>query len=216
MAVSPHYKHTVVYLAVLGGLLTFATVTIATDEIMPPGIAGRQTWFIDMMDSTNVKPYERPMLQLPEGVVSQNMYRVQSDKTTRNTPEGQALTHSYEVDKDFVDQGEVMYTTYCAPCHAKDGLGNGLATDGSKGSRIPVPGSPLVGDAGVSKTRSDGYLYLTIRHGSAVMPGYEWALDDEETWAIVEYLRTQPGGAYIPPQPAAAAEPADGAESEEG
>ena len=39
MAVSPHYKHTVVYLAVLGGLLTFATVTIAfhTSGSLKPG-----------------------------------------------------------------------------------------------------------------------------------------------------------------------------------
>ena len=216
MAVSPHYKHTVVYLAALGGLVTFATVTIATDEIMPPGIAGRQTWFVDMMDAHGVKAYEEPMRQLPEGVVSRNRYRAESDKTTRMTPEGKALTHSYTVDDAFVKDGETMFLTYCAPCHAEDGLGNGLATDSSKGKRIPVPGTALVGDSGIVKGYTDGYLYLTIRHGSAVMPGYEWALDDEETWAIVEYLRTQPGGAYVPAKPAAAAEPAVDAETEEG
>jgi mono/diheme cytochrome c family protein len=29
-------------------------------------------------------------------------------------------------------------------------------------------------------------------------------MSDEEMWSIVEYLRTQPGGAYVPPKQAAA------------
>jgi mono/diheme cytochrome c family protein len=203
MAVSPHYKHTIAYLAALGGIVSFATYTIAADELFPPGLDGRQLWFIDMMDADFVRAYEEPMRQLPEGVVSRNMYSGDYDRTSRTTDEGKALTHSYEVNEDLLATGQWNYETYCTPCHA-DGLGSGLVTNNSNGRRVPVPGAVLVGDAGVMKNYTDGYVYLTIREGSAVMPGYSWAMSDEEMWSIVEYLRTQPGGAYVPPKPAAA------------
>ena len=216
MAVSPHYKHTIVYLSALGGIVSFATYTLVAYEIFPPGLDGRQLWFIDMMDADFVRAYEEPMRQLPEGVVSRNMYSGDYDLSTRTTPEGQALTHAYEVNDDFLATGEWNYNTYCTPCHG-DGLGGGLATNNSNGRRLPVPGAVLVGDAGVIKNYTDGYVYLTIREGAAVMPGYSWAMSDEEMWSVVEYLRTQPGGAYVPPAPAAALEPAEDADaSEEG
>ena len=41
-----------------------------------------------------------------------------------------------------------------------------------------------------SSAKSEGYLYLTIRNGSAIMPGYSWAMNDEEMWDVVAYLRS--------------------------
>ena len=38
MAVSPHYKHTIVYLSALGGIVSFATYTLVAYEIFPPGL----------------------------------------------------------------------------------------------------------------------------------------------------------------------------------
>jgi len=214
MAISPHYKHTFVYLVVAGGLVTYATYTIVAYEIFPPGLDGRQLYFIDMMDADNIKAYEQPMRALPEGVVSRDRYVPNYDKASA---EGKALTHQYSVDQDFLDQGEWMYQTYCTPCHGNEGQGMGLVTDASKGKRFAIPGPPLVGKTGVLQNYPDGHIYLTIRNGgAALMPGYSWAMDDEEMWSIVEYLRTQPGGAYVPPQPAAGLEPADEAQTEEG
>jgi mono/diheme cytochrome c family protein len=44
-------------------------------------------------------------------------------------------------------------------------------------------------------TRTDGYLYLTIRKGGGVMPGYGAAMDEHEMWSVVSYLRELNGGA---------------------
>ena len=67
----------------------------------------------------------------------------------------------------------------------------------------------ISGAAGVAKLRTDGYLYLTIRNGGAVMPYYGWAMDDAEMWSIVQYVRTLPDAKYVPPAPAEDEEPSE-------
>jgi mono/diheme cytochrome c family protein len=199
MAVKNHMPWTAFYLTVAGGLAAFATYTIVDYEIFPPGLGlqGRQLFFTDMMDSTMVKAYEAEMRTLPEGVVSRNMYVQNYDRTTA---EGQALTSPYGAD---VETGEQMFKTYCAPCHAADGMGAGPVSDMKAGSRFPIPGVPIAGAAGVGKMRSDGYIYLTIRNGSAIMPAHDWAMSDPEMWSVVDYIRTLDGAQYVPPAPPA-------------
>ncbi len=152
-----------------------------------------QWWLTDMMDAETIKAYETTMGGIPEGAVSRNRYVANAD---RMTPEGQALTNPYTVDEDFLASGEWGYQTYCAPCHNPDGLGNGPVTQNNpaKGQkRFMMPGLAVAGPGSVAKARSDGYLYLTIRNGGAIMPAYDWALEDREMWAIVAHLRTLDG-----------------------
>ena len=48
------------------------------------------------------------------------------------------------------------------------------------------PGIPLSG----TSMQTEGYLYLTIRNGGAIMPSYYWAMNDAEMWDVVAYLRS--------------------------
>ncbi|MCB9758685.1 MAG: cytochrome c [Alphaproteobacteria bacterium] len=194
--VTPPLKHMVVYGALGTGLVGYVGWTLVESTMGYPWM----TWFIDMMDAQYVRAYERPMAQLPEGVVSRNMYVANYD---RNTPEGQGLTHKYTVDEDFIAKGEWSFNTYCVPCHNNGGTGMGPVTDNSSGKRFRIPGVALAGAGGVAKTRTDGYIYLTIRNGGALMPSYSWAMSDEEMWAVVSYIRTLPESKYIPPAPPA-------------
>ena len=68
--VSPPTKHIAAYAVAGVGLLGFVTFTLVNSTMGYPW----QLWFVDMMDGQNVKAYERPMAELPEGVVSRNMY----------------------------------------------------------------------------------------------------------------------------------------------
>jgi mono/diheme cytochrome c family protein len=188
---SHHLKWT---LTIGGALLTLAAYGLWAFTHYTLGYP-YQWWLIDMMDSQSIKAYESTMGLVPEGAVSRNRYVPNAD---RLTPAGQALTNPYTVDDAFMASGEWGFATYCAPCHNPDGLGNGPVTqnDPAKGqNRFMMPGLALVGPAGISKSRSDGYLYLTIRNGGAIMPAYNWALEDPEIWAIVAYLRTLDGNA---------------------
>ena len=91
-----------------------------------------------------------------------------------------------------------MYNIYCTPCH---GDGETVGPVGEPG-RFPGVVS-LAGAAGVAKLRTDGWIYLTIRNGGAIMPYYGWAMSDDEIWATVHYIRTMPNSQYIPPAPPA-------------
>ncbi len=187
---SPHIKWTIAIGGLLTGLFGYLIFAYTNYTLGYP----YQWWLVDMMDSQSIKAYETTMGGVPEGAVSRNMYVPNAD---RLTPAGQALTNPHAVDDALLASGEWGYATYCAPCHNADALGNGPVTqnDPANGQkRFQVPGLALVGPTGISKSRSDGYLYLTIRNGGAIMPAYDWALEDREMWAIVAYLRTLEGG----------------------
>ena len=47
---------------------------------------------------------------------------------------------------------------------------------------------PLAGPASITKVRSDGHLYSTIRYGRRRMPSYQRIASDDR-WDIVNYLR---------------------------
>lgn len=159
-------------------------------------------WDIDMVDAYFLRGYEWAMMSLPEGVVSQDLY---VDNADRMTPEGQALTNPYgEASEATIAQGERMFNVYCAACHGAEGRGGAevMRNDPTKGiNRYPVPAPMLSGVGNVTSMRTDGYIYLTIRNGAAVMPGYSQAMYDHEMWSIVSYIRTLEGAAYVPPAP---------------
>ena len=178
--------HVFVYGALGLGVLSYGTWALVNSTVGYP----YQLWFNDMMDAQTIKAYEEPMRLPPEGAVSQNRYVANAD---RMTEEGQALSNPYTVGDEFQAKGEWSYVTYCAPCHGVNGNGQGTVTDNSSGKRFQVPAPALAGAASAAKVRSDGYIYLTIRNGGAIMPAYHWAMTDEEIWATVHYVRNLEG-----------------------
>ncbi|MCO4746579.1 MAG: cytochrome c [Proteobacteria bacterium] len=174
--------------AVVVGVLAFSTVTFG----LP--------WDIDMADSQAVKAYEREAAPLPEGVVSQEHVltpRSWTPNYERTSPEGMALTAPFAADEAVLANGQRMYEVYCTPCHGADGI-----NPGPVGQPGRFPGVlPLLGPNGQVAKRTDGFIYLTVRNGGAVMPYYGWAMTDDEMWSLVHYLRSQPDGKYTPPAP---------------
>jgi len=201
-------KHTLAATAALGGLL-FAS---STAQAFP--------WDIDMVDAVFLRAYEWEMMLPPEGsiptaapmaelrepslaITQQTTYREQCEPTCRDnamngtqwdrtTPEGQALTNplapSGSASDEVLATGEDMYNAYCAACH---GLG------GAGGAQVPQRGYPaappnLSGEGNSAAIRSDGYIFLTIRNGGAIMSSYSYAMSDEEIWSVVAYIRTLP------------------------
>lgn len=159
-------------------------------------------WHIDMADADMVKAYERAMSPLPDGVMSQEhlltpiAYR---RNFMRGGPDGEALTNPL----DFSDGGtqalgQKMYGVYCTPCHG-DGVVLGPVAAPGRYPGVAVLGGP----DGRLKARSDGWVYLTIRNGGGLMPGYGHAMNDEEMWAIVGWMRDA-----IPDSKAPVVEPA--------
>jgi len=174
-------------------LRTFAAVGLALAGLAAATPAHALPWDIDMVDAYFERGYEWNMMTVPDGAVSQNRW---APNGNRMTPEGQAMSNPYPVNDAFLEKGEQMFGIYCQTCHGVEGKGGAPVADTKAGKRYPVPPSVLSGAGAVSSLRSDGYLYLTIRNGGAIMPAYGQAMDDDEMWAIVSYIRTLDGAAY--------------------
>jgi mono/diheme cytochrome c family protein len=154
-------------------------------------------WDIDMADSQAVKGFEQPGRAIPEGVVAQpNLLTPEaySRPYDRATPEGQALTAPFASDAEALARGEKYFKIYCQPCHG-DGIVLGEVAAPGRYPGVAV----LAGPSGMVQNRSDGHLYLTIRNGGGIMPSYGWAMNDQEMWSIVHYLRSMPNGARSAP-----------------
>jgi len=99
------------------------------------------------------------------------------------------------VTEEMVELGAEQFNIYCAACHGYDALGNDSGTVGRLLNVRPVN---LLDDRYRDRRGefgSDGYLYHVIRaglwspDGSNRMPAYGHAVDEDEAWAIVAYIR---------------------------
>lgn len=194
-------------------MLKFNRRWLALAGLLVAGAAYSSPWDIDMIDSRAFRAYEWKMrTMLPDGVLQRvetgpkGVGGYQTDYIApmdRNASDG--LVNPYPVDEASLATGKRLMQTTCAPCHGVDGTGGGPVThnDPAKGiNRFPVPAPMLSGEGAVSAVRSDGYMYGTIRYGGNLMPAYGISLTDQERWAIVSYIRTLEGGAFVPPTPA--------------
>lgn len=180
-------------------------------------IAWAFPWDIDMVDSAFYRAYEWQMLTPAEGAVSINRYREGCEPTCRaptqlapefdrNNPAGQARTSPLDAsDPTVLANGERLFGVYCQTCHGVNGAGGAPVADNTTGKRFP--GVPLLsGPTATTSYRSDGFIYLYVRHGGVNMPSYSYAMSDEDIWSVVAYVRTLPNAAR--PAPAVPATPA--------
>lgn len=78
--------------------------------------------------------------------------------------------------------GQQRFNTFCSPCHAEDGSGQGM---------IPRHTFPQPPSFHTDETRalSDDDLYRVITSGLGKMPPYANQVIPEERWAVVAYIR---------------------------
>jgi len=99
-----------------------------------------------------------------------------------------SLRNPLSADTQVISQGKALYRADCASCHGSTGEGNGPAAAGMS----PPPANlrwlmsrPIA---------SDGYLMWAISEGGAglgtAMPAFKDALDENNRWKIIRYLRT--------------------------
>jgi mono/diheme cytochrome c family protein len=72
----------------------------------------------------------------------------------------------------------------CAVCHGEDGAGTG---DLAKNMKAKMPDFR---DATALKSRSDGDLFYIIKNGKGEMEGEGERLKPDDTWNLVNYIRS--------------------------
>jgi mono/diheme cytochrome c family protein len=86
-----------------------------------------------------------------------------------------------------LEAGHALYVEHCASCH--DGSGSGR---GDAGLSLYPPPALLVHLVRLP-TRVDEYLFWSIADGGELfrsrMPAFKEALDEEEIWQVVTYMR---------------------------
>lgn len=161
-------------------------------------------WDWDMVDAQFFRAYEWAMMTLPDGAVTRDRF---VPNYNRMTPEGQALTNPLTAPSAAdLATGKKMFVIYCQTCHGVDGKGGSPVIKNDPANNIrryPIPPPNLSGVGAITTSRSDGYIYLTIRNGGAIMPRYGAAMNDHEMWSVVAYIRTMEGAAATPPAPPA-------------
>lgn len=149
-------------------------------------------WSNDMMNQASIKPQEKitpfPARSVPvTGIPS----RAWEDREA--TAE---LQNPYAPSSHSIKTGKALFAIYCAACHGKTGRAE------SEVVKRGMPANDLT-DAYVQQELSAGWIFGTITFGSAVMPPYGRAGDQndeargandlsvEERWHVVNYLKHQ-------------------------
>ena len=160
--------------ALLGGLLAFITAC----EIS--GTGTKIQYMPDMADSPTVKSQESYLDPPPNSIA---MNAILYPKTIEAAEE--QLRNPYPGSPEIVEQGKVLYDTFCAVCHGSTGIGGGPIED-------VLPGVPNI-TSDVYSGRKDGFFFHRITFGMGRMPGYGHAISANERWYIIHYLRKLQG-----------------------
>ncbi len=89
--------------------------------------------------------------------------------------------------KESVGQGSLAYNYFCIQCHGPKADGHG--TVGQSFAPLPtdLTSQPV-------QRQSDGELYAKMRLGFKRHPELFTTVSDEDTWAVVNYIRSLKGG----------------------
>ncbi|BFU93216.1 MAG: putative Cytochrome c55x [Nitrospira sp.] len=94
-----------------------------------------------------------------------------------------AIASPKEVDSPSGDhaKGKRVFAQHCAGCHGTEGKGDGYLLLGPDPANLTRP---------VTKKKSDAMLLQTIHEGKPNMPSWKARLSDNESRAVLAYIRT--------------------------
>jgi len=93
-----------------------------------------------------------------------------------------ATTFPFAITKAELDRGQDRFNVYCAPCHGRTGLGNGM---------VVQRGYRQAASFHIDRLRdiAPGYIFDVISNGFGVMPDYRGQIPADDRWRIVAYIR---------------------------
>jgi mono/diheme cytochrome c family protein len=81
-----------------------------------------------------------------------------------------------------IAHGDSLFHTFCWTCHGKT-----MAGDGPVIAKGMIPPPDLLGES--TRGRTDGFMYMYMRHGGAIMPSYGNHLRSYDAWSLIHYIR---------------------------
>jgi mono/diheme cytochrome c family protein len=83
---------------------------------------------------------------------------------------------------ELLERGRERFDIYCAVCHGRDGMGEGMIV------RRGFPKPPSLHEARL-RSAPVGHFYDVITQGYGVMYSYAARIQPSDRWAIVAYIR---------------------------
>jgi len=93
-----------------------------------------------------------------------------------------ANTFPMAVTADVMARGQERFNVFCAPCHGRSGVGNGMIVQ--RGFRQP----PSYGEQRLRDAPA-GYFFDVMTNGFGAMQDYSAQVPVADRWAIVAYIR---------------------------
>jgi S-disulfanyl-L-cysteine oxidoreductase SoxD len=160
-----------------GMIMRRTVLTVAIILLMRSVLAYGWPWSTDMSRQPSIKPQRAPRVPPPNSIPIQGkempIDRVEAGKKLHNPVKSTLAS---------VENGKLLFHIYCSPCHGTEAKG-----DGPVGKKFVSPTDLTLE---VSRNRPDGYIFATIREGGSTMPSQADGLSPQETWDVVNYLRS--------------------------
>ena len=96
------------------------------------------------------------------------------------------MANPVKPDESNMKEGKVLYSQHCKSCHGTKGKG-----DGTKAAKIDISCGDFSSDE-FAKV-SDGEIFWKTVEGRKPMPSFKEKLSSNETWMVVNYIRSLSG-----------------------
>jgi mono/diheme cytochrome c family protein len=138
--------------------------------------------YSEMRDDEAVQAYNQEFPQMPKKTIP-----VDGGIWVEREANPVDLADPLPSDSQTIARGAERYGFYCVQCH-----GPGLDGNGTVGqSFAPLPANLESSDV---QDQSDGEIFYKIRFGFNRHPPLYSTMTDNETWAVVRFLRSKRGG----------------------
>jgi mono/diheme cytochrome c family protein len=151
------------------------------------GVAGCRQ---DMHDAPRYDPLEASAIlpggaasqPLVDGTVARGQENADELLTTGKVGGVEADMFPFPITRTDLDLGQQRFNTFCSPCHAPSGEGDGMVVQ--RGYRQPP-------SLHIDRLRQApaGQFYDRITNGFGVMPNYRAQIPVDDRWRIVAYVR---------------------------
>ena len=161
--------------------LAVIVAAIAAFVVAGAGAAWSFPWSIDMFRGAAIQPLEVSPRVMPEGTLP-----VDTGTPPQDLEQATIKAHNpLKPTPENIAHGKELFTNTCTPCHGESGHG-----DGPVAHLLHAHGyDPKNLVTGTSRNLPDGYIYGYIRDGGIHMPSYADAMNSDERWDVVMYVR---------------------------
>ncbi|WP_119631612.1 c-type cytochrome [Methylocaldum marinum] len=104
----------------------------------------------------------------------------------RVSPRLAGMQNPIPLSTESAARGKELYSRECLQCHGESGQGDGPMA-GYIGTRVANLGSAE------TQEQTDGAVFYKIRTGRGSMPSFRTALDEDDVWHLVNFLRSEFG-----------------------